>query len=564
MFYYFPAEILREQGYDSAAYVCLEQAEDNTEVSWASVESLVPVREGEAELLTRADESGRAILTEESVSGVYSWETKIHEVLEQGEREVGGFPGAYIEVLLSGTGESDPVWRVRLTRVIHEDLTYDFLYASLPERFEAHLPLMEEVVDSALFPGDDGVAADVAEETKFWDISLVYPNREWINATVSEEEVFLNNYYENSTSPLHFYVKRDDTVLYTDEMLDDPEQVERLLRIYSGDVTDWRFRAMRKAVELSRQRTEIGGVPALRVTYRNEWKEGFDTDLEYLEVLLFIHNYDLYIVEGKSSLDREADLVAFIDPLLETIAVHNSIDQPPEGRLQPHSPTVQWMIDTYAVGGIFGEMDTDLWGGYLREEEHISGMREGLGRSWSIVDRKTADEAILRLRNEGDRATFQASAVESGLGMEQSEWDAMMKEFPPEAEGMRDIFEALRESFETYGDQALLAWDYCRIIQLYGEGYVAGYYTYSEALDLALPVARELQQVYSSWDEMYRDYLAGYHFHYPGDLSDPDSDNYKRVAILEELMSTRGNPGVPGSPPWDMLLVSDWHTGEAM
>lgn len=59
-------------------------------------------------------------------------------------------------------------------------------------------------------------------------------------------------------------------------------------------------------------------------------------------------------------------------------------------------------------------------------------------------------------------------------------------------------------------DQAYPAWDLFRVSTLAQWGYLAGYITYVEALELVEPAAKQVARNYSSWDEAYEDYLSGY------------------------------------------------------
>ena len=54
------------------------------------------------------------------------------------------------------------------------------------------------------------------------------------------------------------------------------------------------------------------------------------------------------------------------------------------------------------------------------------------------------------------------------------------------------------------------AWDWFRVSPLAQWGYLAGYVTYSEALELVEPAAKKVCAAYSSWKEAYGAYLAGY------------------------------------------------------
>ena len=54
------------------------------------------------------------------------------------------------------------------------------------------------------------------------------------------------------------------------------------------------------------------------------------------------------------------------------------------------------------------------------------------------------------------------------------------------------------------------AWDLFRVSTLAQWGYLAGFVTYREALEMVEPAARKVCQLYGSWKEAYTDYLTGW------------------------------------------------------
>lgn len=54
------------------------------------------------------------------------------------------------------------------------------------------------------------------------------------------------------------------------------------------------------------------------------------------------------------------------------------------------------------------------------------------------------------------------------------------------------------------------AWDWCRVSLLAQWGYLAGYVTYPEALELVEPAAKNVYATYSSWEKVYEVYITGY------------------------------------------------------
>lgn len=550
LFFSVPAELEMYglSGAEQSTYVNFERDDSGSDVSWMSISPKRPGLENTADFPpTVTDTSGTPVLTEESVTDQYDWETEVRTVFSEGALTVGGMPGAHIEVELVSEGLADEIWRVRLTRAICNGIAYDFLYASISDHFDKYLPTAEGIIASARFESENP-----AGETTFWDITMRYPTN-GVQATVSDEQVFLLN-NRNRGNPLRFYAKHDDTVLYTDELLDDSVQVNRLFRIWSYNLVDQRFRKFREPWEILREETEINGKRVLRAVYHDDWEHNqYD---EYMEVLLFVHNYDLYILQIKGEVGHKDALSAFTQPIIDSVSFGKTIAEPPAERPMPYSDTVKWITDTYAILTIQNGADTDLVGGYLPTKEHAEGMREGLFKNWDITDRESSDEAIQSLYQRGHRARFREFAEKSSIfTLEPDEFEALLEEIPDAPPELRYIYENTREAYRLYGDNAILAWDYCRIIYLYCSGYIAGYYTYGEALDLSLPIALELQGIYSSWGEMYRDYMAGFHFWSPGDAADPSTENHSRTQIMLNLEAATGESALL---PWDAKLAADW------
>ena len=65
---------------------------------------------------------------------------------------------------------------------------------------------------------------------------------------------------------------------------------------------------------------------------------------------------------------------------------------------------------------------------------------------------------------------------------------------------------AMSDSLTSSGD----AWNLLRVSHLAQWGYLTGYVTYYEALELVEPAAQKLAKDYSSWKAVYTDYLKGY------------------------------------------------------
>src|SRR5262249_34037435 len=86
--------------------------------------------------------------------------------------------------------------------------------------------------------------------------------------------------------------------------------------------------------------------------------------------------------------------------------------------------------------------------------------------------------------------------------------------------------------------------DYMRYISLCRWGYLAGYFTEEEAWKYIMPTARLLQRIFSSWQEMGRNFLVGREFWSPEDPAKSYTE-YAYYRLLTEPQS-----------PWRRL---DWN-----
>lgn len=113
---------------------------------------------------------------------------------------------------------------------------------------------------------------------------------------------------------------------------------------------------------------------------------------------------------------------------------------------------------------------------------------------------------------------------------------------------IQDMMESVTPELPKVGK----VWQYLRIIQNAGFGYVAEYLTLEEALNCALAAGRELQKVVSGWEELGEKYLEAYAI-YMG----KDSREFElRKASYQELWARQDNPYE--KVPFDLELKKSW------
>lgn len=217
------------------------------------------------------------------------------------------------------------------------------------------------------------------------------------------------------------------------------------------------------------------------------------------------------------------------------------------------SDTVFWINGTYAILTSANNGDINKVGGFEKNPANIKTVQSLLKEWWDIENKEDAVETINWLLNNGDRNYFVTEAEEYGINeYTREELNDDISELEPEDQ---IYYNVLFNAYEKYQENAISAWDYCRATQLLGYFYVADYYTYEEALDKSLEVAKLIQSTYSSWDDMVQSYLYGFQYWNNDDINNKESESYKRSQIYSELKNKKG---VPYVLDWNMELVKEW------
>lgn len=220
--------------------------------------------------------------------------------------------------------------------------------------------------------------------------------------------------------------------------------------------------------------------------------------------------------------------------------------------------TVLWFNATYAPLTYSNGMDWRLPGGL--EDTYFNGKltQALLERDWDVVDSESAIETIDWLREEGHRKTYREYQEElEQLGMLDLDADVFLDALVnAEMEGYLYRYVIVYSLYQAGMDEdAIAAWDLCRINQLCGDYYLCGYMTYEEAMDVSLENSLFLQEKYSSWDELIGSYMLGYQFWQSDPGLTDDSPTLERYHYYELLLEMEDGPY---SLDWDMELKKEW------
>lgn len=232
-----------------------------------------------------------------------------------------------------------------------------------------------------------------------------------------------------------------------------------------------------------------------------------------------------------------------------------SIQEQSEETTKTVSSTIQWMNGTYGIITKMNNGDLDLVGGFDSNNIlDVAFLKKLLESSWDITTKEEADEAIIRLIDEGgNNKDLLEEYAYYGLGeYTREELVEAISEEPKEDQA---YFLGIYDAVQEYGDQAITAWDLSRAMQLLSWYYVAGLYSYEETMDKSLEVANKLQATYPSWDDMMKSYFYGFQYWNEDDPEDSTSQSYIRRKLYEEL---KGQGESPYLLDWNMNLVKEW------
>lgn len=201
--------------------------------------------------------------------------------------------------------------------------------------------------------------------------------------------------------------------------------------------------------------------------------------------------------------------------------------------------TIRWFNASYAVLTDLNGWDYNRFAGLAANDDVMAMEQKSLEEWWSVTDRATADSTLDWILTEGHRDTFaedMAYLEEAGIrDIAPNERSAfLLDQFQmtaDEAQNYADMF----GFYEQYGPDAIAGWDYCRAMNLMSFYYLAGYYTEQEALDKSLEIARTMQPLFESWDDLMSSYMRGYEY-----WAEESAD--ERRALYEDLKTREDNP----------------------
>lgn len=215
----------------------------------------------------------------------------------------------------------------------------------------------------------------------------------------------------------------------------------------------------------------------------------------------------------------------YVDSIKEVLA--SLPEEKPDSSLKQKDvdcDTLQWFNATYAMFVYSLGDDYHYIGGFNDEfNSRKDYLRDQLKKSWGITDRKTAIETLSWLATEGHAADYAETIQMMDLGgilscsnEELTEYlSTLAKEEQMSEEDTKYMIEYylhLRKINDICRDNGIDGWDYCRMMQISGNSYFAGFITLEECLSIQLAVACAIQDQFDSWQEINDSYYYGYSY----------------------------------------------------
>ena len=174
----------------------------------------------------------------------------------------------------------------------------------------------------------------------------------------------------------------------------------------------------------------------------------------------------------------------------------------------PTEKQKQWALATCAVLTQLNALSHDV---LSEQTEEADGGKTRLSKWWNINSREDLLSTLDTLERGGYRKEYDNWVQK--LNHLSSEERGRAKRVAAREGGTvsnrMDTVVATRKKLEETG---LAGWDFSRYISLCRWGYHAGFLTEKEAWSLIMPVARLLQNTFSSWDELADNYVEGRRF----------------------------------------------------
>jgi hypothetical protein len=206
-----------------------------------------------------------------------------------------------------------------------------------------------------------------------------------------------------------------------------------------------------------------------------------------------------------------------------------------------------WALATTAILTLRNSERHDTLDGGNDHAQVLTTNQQTLRDFWGVTDKQSLLDTLNMLTTRGHREGFN-NIGQQLMSMNDDQISALLQRFQGDPKRYNAII-IVHNNYNNLGAKSLLGWDLVRYIALCRWGYGAGYISADEAWQHIMPIARQLQHRFSSWEDIGNNYVIG-HMFWQANQTEQTNDEYEsyRLTLLKD----------PSSPwvnlPWNQDL----------
>lgn len=219
---------------------------------------------------------------------------------------------------------------------------------------------------------------------------------------------------------------------------------------------------------------------------------------------------------------------------------------------------IYWQNITYAILTTCNNYNIKIVGGCKKTTINTKVTQKLLIEWWSINNRQDLLNMIEKLKNGLHNNFFLENINEVNIPYYRTKEEFILNEFKNFKQEAHPFLTMLYDVYNkniNYKNTPIIGWDLSRAVYLAHAGYVCGYVTYEEALDMGLEICKTLQNRFNSWEQMIFNYLDGYQFWSNELLSNPSSQAQQRLKVYNSLKNKKDSPY---NLQWYLPLHKTW------
>ena len=176
-------------------------------------------------------------------------------------------------------------------------------------------------------------------------------------------------------------------------------------------------------------------------------------------------------------------------------------------RPDPLPAAKQWALCTNSLHKQIRRYDFQYLGFTEKDCDVVKLSKGVLKDSWDVSNKNDLLKQLEWLKTRGHRIKHQKKG-KYFAEMSEAEFEKYINS-PRRWITSKDEMVATRKNYLKWKERSSLAWDLCRYVNLVEVGFDAHLLKEGESWNLIMPIAKQIQENFNSWDEMDQNYLDG-------------------------------------------------------